>query len=86
VTEQAQAIGREYEVPISAQIKQARFAGETIVELAKEGAYDLIILSDKPRFMAAAPGRTTFGTTVEYVMKNAPCRVWLFTGKARSGS
>jgi len=81
IMEQAQAIGREYEVPIEAQIKQARFAGETIVELAKDGTYDLIILSDKPRLLAAAPGLTTFGTTVEYIMKNAPCRVWLFTGK-----
>ncbi|MDP3703633.1 MAG: universal stress protein, partial [Candidatus Omnitrophota bacterium] len=84
ILEQAQAISREYEVPIDSQIKQARFAGETIVELAKEGAYDLIILSDKPRVLAAAPGRTTFGTTVEYVMKNAPCRVWIFTGKEPS--
>jgi APA family basic amino acid/polyamine antiporter len=81
IMEQAQAIGREYEVPIQAQIKQARFAGETVVELAREGTYDLIILSDKPRLLAAAPGLTTFGTTVEHVMKYAPCRVWLFTGK-----
>lgn len=81
IVEQAQAIGREYEVPIDAQIKQARAAGETIVELAKEGGYDLIIVSDKPRMLAAAPGRTTFGTTVEHVMKYAPCRVWLLTGK-----
>ncbi|MBI3319625.1 MAG: universal stress protein [Candidatus Omnitrophica bacterium] len=82
IMEQTQAIGREYEIPVEAQIKQARVAGETIVELAKEGNYDLIILSDKPRLLAAAPGRTTFGTTVEYVIKNAPCRVWLFTGKS----
>jgi len=82
IMEQAQAIGREYEVPIDAQVKQARFAGETIVELAKAGNFDLIILSDKPRALAAAPGRGTFGTSAEYVMKNAPCRVWLFTGKS----
>lgn len=82
IMEQAQAIGREYEVPIDAQIKQARFAGETIVEEAKEGGYDLIILSDRPRLLAAAPGRSTFGTTVEHVVKNSPCRVWIFTGKS----
>ncbi len=82
VTQQAQAIGREYEIPVDAQIKQSRFAGETIVELAKEGGFDLIVLTDRPRMLAAAPGRSTFGTTVEYVMKNAPCRVWLLTGKA----
>jgi len=82
IIQQAQAIGREYEIPVEAQIKQSRFAGETIVELAKENDYDLIIMKDKPRILAAAPGRSTFGTTVEYVMKNAPCRVWLMTGKS----
>jgi nucleotide-binding universal stress UspA family protein len=82
VMQQAQAIGREYEIPVEAQIKQSRFAGETIVELAKEEAYDLIIMKDKPRLLSTAPGRSTFGTTVEYVMKNAPCRVWLMTGKS----
>ncbi len=81
VMEQTQAIGREYEVPIDAQVKQSRFAGETIVELAKEGGYDLVIVGANPRALAQAPGRTTFGTTVEYVVRNAPCRVWVFTGK-----
>jgi APA family basic amino acid/polyamine antiporter len=83
IMEQSQAIGREYEVPIDAQVKQSRFAGETIVELAKEGRYDLVILGDRPRALSAAPGRSTFGTTVEYVVKNAPGRVWIFTGNAR---
>ncbi len=79
VMEQSQAIGREYEVPIDAQVKQARFAGETIVEMAREGGYDLIILGAKPR--PVAPGRSALGTTVEHVMRNAPGRVWILTGK-----
>ena len=80
ITEQAQAIGREYDVPISAQVKQSRFAGETIVEAAKEGGYDLILLGAKLDPLSTAPGRTTFGMTVEYVVRNAPCRVWVMTG------
>ena len=81
IMEQSQAIGREYELPIEAQVKQSRFAGETIVELAKEGAYDLIILGAAPRALSTAPGRSSFGTTVEHVVRNAPGRVWIFTGK-----
>ena len=81
IMERAQAIGREYEVPIEAQIKQSRFAGETIVEMAKEGGYDLILLAAKPQALPAAPGRTSLGTTVEYVMRNAPGSVWIMTGK-----
>jgi len=84
VMEQLQAIGREYEVPIDAQVKQARFAGETIVEIAKEGGYDLIILGAKARPMA--PGRSALGTTVEHVMRNAPGRVWIFTSKDMSSA
>ena len=79
IMEQSQAIGREYEVPIDAQVKQARFAGETIVEMAKEGGYDLIIMSATPRPIAPAVG-SILGTTVEYVIRNAPGRVWVFTG------
>jgi APA family basic amino acid/polyamine antiporter len=82
VMEQSQAIGREYEVPIDAQVKQSRFAGETIVEVAKDGAYDLVIVGAKPRALSTAPGMTTFGTTVEHVVRHAPCRVWIFTGTA----
>lgn len=79
VMERSQAIGREYEVPVDAQVKQARSAGETIVELAKEGAYDLIILGAKHR--TVTPGLSSLGTTVEYVIRNAPARVWVMTGK-----
>jgi len=82
IMEQAQAIGREYEVPIAAQVKQARSAGETIVELAAEAGYDLIIIGAKPR--TTAPGLSVMGTTVEYVMRNAPCRVWIMTGKGKT--
>lgn len=81
VMEQAQAIGREFEIPVTAQVKQSRSAGETIVELAKEGKFDLIIMGAQPRALSTAPGRTSFGTTVEYVVRNAPGRVWVFTGK-----
>jgi APA family basic amino acid/polyamine antiporter len=77
--EQAQAIGREYEVPIDAQVKQSRLAGETIVETAREGEYDLIILGARAR--PAAPALSPFGMTVEHVIRNAPGRVWVMTSK-----
>ena len=80
IMEQSQAIGREYEGPIDAQVKQARSAGETIIEMAREGQYDLIILGARPR--PSTPGLSPLGTTVEHVMHNAPGRVWIFTGKS----
>jgi nucleotide-binding universal stress UspA family protein len=79
VLEQAQAVGREFEVPVKAQVKQARFAGQTIVEHAREEGDDLILLAARARPVSA--GRGTFGSTVEYVVRNAPCRVSIHTGK-----
>jgi nucleotide-binding universal stress UspA family protein len=78
IMEQAQAIGREYDIPIEAQVKQSRFAGETIVEIAKEGNFDLVIVAAMPRPVAAPV--PSLGTTVEHVVRNAPGRVWVFTG------
>ncbi len=80
LVEQAQAIGREFEVPINTQIKQARFAGEAIVEHAREGRFDLLILGAKPR----PAGGGMFGTTVDYVLRHAPSRVWVLSGEGNS--
>jgi len=82
IMEQSQAIGREYEIPIDAQVQQSRSAGETIVELAKDGAYDLIILGAKAK--PSAPGLSSLGTTAEHVIRNAPGRVWIMAGKTSS--
>jgi APA family basic amino acid/polyamine antiporter len=81
ILQQAQAVAREFEVPIDPQIKQARFAGESIVETAKEDQLDLIVLGARLRPLSTAPGRTSFGTTIEYVVRNAPCRVWMMTSR-----
>lgn len=77
--ERAQAISREYNIAIEAKPLQSRFAGETIVEEAKKGGYDLIILGAAVK--AFGPGRPGLGATVEYVLKHAPCRVWVCTEK-----
>lgn len=70
--ERAQAIGREYDIAITTQILQSRSAGETIAETAKNGGFDLIVLGASKK---GSP--TTMGNTVDYVLKHAPCRVWI---------
>ncbi len=82
IIEGAEAIGREYDIAVDTQVKQARSAGQAIVELIRNEGFDLVFLGAHPRALSVAPGRTTFGTTVEHVVKNAPCRVWIFTGKS----
>lgn len=81
VMERAEAIGHEFDLAIDTQVKQARFAGEAIVELARNEQFDIVFLGARPQALSSAPGRTSFGTTVEYVVRQAPCRIWIFTGK-----
>ena len=79
--ERAQAISREYEVPIETELIQSRDAGETIVELAKKHQHDLIVIGITVRAIVT-PGRSPLGGTVDYVLRNAPCRVWLCMGQS----
>ena len=57
-------------------ISISREAGAAIVETAGEGKYDLIVMGIKSQ-----KGRSTamLGRTVDYVLRNAPCRVWTIT-------
>jgi len=69
----ARAIAREYGLDIDTKLIQARFAGDAIIDTAKDLDADLIVLgaSNQPRL-----GDVIFGTTADYVIKNAKCRVW----------
>ena len=75
ILERAEAICREYEVAIETKLLQSRSAGQTIVEMARQGEFDLIVMG--AAIKPAPPPRSALGTTVEYVLRNAPCRVWI---------
>ena len=71
----AQAIGRESEIAVTTQLLQARSAAEAILDVLKEGGYDLVVMGAAMKKGAPTP---TLGSTVETVLKNAPCRVWVY--------
>jgi len=74
----AMAIGRESGLQVATQLLQARSAGEAIVELAKEKGCDLIVMGAVAKRVAAGLGTTSpLGATTEYILRNAPCRVWV---------
>lgn len=77
--DKAQAIGREYGVVLDTKLVQARFAGQAIVDTAKELGCDLIVLGATDR---GPLSNVLFGRSVDYVIKNAPCRVWTSTAPA----
>ena len=68
---QAMAIGREYDLRITTHLLQARSAGQAIVDLAKDKNFDLIAIGSSYRRGASA----WLGTTAEYILRNASCRV-----------
>ena len=70
----AQAIGREFDVAVATKLLQARSAAEAILDILKEGGYDLVVMGSA---MKKGTPVSTIGVTVETVLRNAPCRVWV---------
>jgi nucleotide-binding universal stress UspA family protein len=74
VLAQAERVADGWSVRVQTELLQARDVGTAIVDEAAERQVDLIVmgLTYKRRF-----GEFDLGRTAQYVLKNAPCRVWL---------
>jgi len=68
------AVGTEHGIHVETRLVQSRDAGETICEVAREVGADVIVIGASERWHRDLPFPTT---TVEYVLKNAPCLVWV---------
>jgi APA family basic amino acid/polyamine antiporter len=75
----AQALVESYGVRAVTRLLRARRAGPAIVEEARRRDAELVILGAPRR--AVAGGRRLFGGTVDYVLREAPCRVLVAAGK-----
>lgn len=71
---QAERVAREQRFGVGGEILHAREAGPAIVDEAIDRGVDLIILgmSYPQRF-----GEFELGRVVEYVLRSAPCEVWV---------
>ena len=72
--EEARAIGDAYGVDVIVRIVRARRPGPSIVEEATRRHSEIIVMGAPRRDVRRQRGRI-FGDTVDYVLKNAPCRV-----------
>jgi nucleotide-binding universal stress UspA family protein len=74
VLDQAERIAQSHEVEMESSLLQARDAGAAIVDEAVQTSADAIVMGlvYKMKF-----GEYSLGKTASYVLKNAPCRVWL---------
>ena len=75
VLDSAEARAERYGVRLEAVLVQARNVGAALVDEAAERAADLLVLGLPYRKKFG--GDFAIGTTVPYVLKNAPCAVWV---------
>ena len=74
----AVAIGELYGVDVVGRLLRSRNAGRAIVREAERRQSEIIVLG-APR--VDRPGKAIFSETVDYVLKNAPCRVMVAAGR-----
>ena len=75
----AQAFVESYGVRSVTRLLRARRAGAAIVEEARRRGAELVVLGAPRR--AVGGRRRLFGGTVDYVLREAPCRVLIAAGK-----
>lgn len=78
---EAAAIGDLHGVSVEHEILRGRAAGEAIIDEAGDSSTEIIVLS-APRKQRLSHRRFPFGSTVEYVLRHAPCRVMVAAAPA----
>jgi len=73
--DEVRAIGDAYGVNVIGRIARARRPGPAIVDEATSRHSEIIVLGSPRRAAARGLHGKIFGATVDYVLKNAPCRV-----------
>lgn len=78
--ERAAAVAQQLGVHIEPEIVQSRHFGQSLVDEAEAHHCALLVLGMP--YKLSFGGNFTYGNTVEFALKNAPCRVWLVRGQA----
>lgn len=71
----AERVATEADFRLEGELLQARDAGHAIVDEALERGVDLILMGAEHK---AAAGEYQLGRVSQYVIKAAPCNVWLW--------
>ncbi len=73
VFEKAQAMAKEYNLDLDFKEILSRSTADSIIDLAKEGKYDLIVMAPGRRKRISSP----FSLVTEKVVQKATCKVWV---------
>ena len=79
---EAERLAGELDFHVEGELLQAREAGHAIVDEAIERRIDAIVIGTEYK---RAFGEYQTGRTIQYVMKHAPCQVWVFRMPVRTG-
>ena len=71
----AERVASDADFRIEGELLQARDAGHAIVDEAMERGVDLILMGAEHK---AASSEYIMGRVTQYVVKSAPCHVWLW--------
>jgi nucleotide-binding universal stress UspA family protein len=71
----AEKVAQELDFKVDGELLQAREAGHAIVDEAMERGVDLILMGAEHK---APLGEYQMGRLTQYVMRAAPCNVWLW--------
>ena len=80
--DEARAIGESYGVRVIPRLVRARNSGRAVVDEATRRGAEIIVMGGPRRIRLAAGKKRIFGDTVDFVLKHAPCRVMVATGRA----
>lgn len=70
----AEAVARDIGLSVETSIIQARSAGAAIVDMARESGSEMVVMAVPYQKKL---GELDLGRTLPYVLKHAPCRVWV---------
>lgn len=75
ILSEAERIAEEFDFHIEGELLQAREAGHAIVDEAVERRVDAIVIGTE---YTRPFGEFQFSRTAQYILKHAPCQVWVF--------
>lgn len=77
--ETAVSVAHQMQVHVEPEIIQSRHFGQSLVEEAN--AHECVLLIVGLPYRIGIGGNFDLGETADYVLKNAPCKVWLVRGQ-----
>ena len=75
ILKRTEAIAREVGVEIELSIIRSRSLAETILEIAKKGKFDLLVLGSLKS--TQEPKSKSMSVAADKILRKAPCRIWI---------